>query len=133
MASPKVLSAQAKVTAVGRPTATSCAKVGPDRTAMGAPGWTLAATSDINLCEPASIPLEQSMSGRLPTGALPRIAPRCCAGVTTRTASQTERSSRLVVAWRSDEPTSELQSLLRLPYAVCRVTRKQHTITQNQD
>src|SRR3546814_15782625 len=39
------------------------------------------------------------MSVRLPTGSLPRIAPRCCAGVTTRTASQTERSSRLVVAW----------------------------------
>src|SRR3546814_9128726 len=119
MASPKVLSAQAKVTAVGRPAATSCAKVGPDRTAMGAPGWTLAATSDINLCEPASIPLAQRMSGRLPTGALPRIAPRCCAGVTTRTASQT----------RSEEHTSELQSLMRISYDVfCLKTQKtKHT------
>src|SRR3546814_1988639 len=131
MASPKVLSAQAKVTAVGRPTATSCAKVGPDRTAMGAPGWTLAATSDINLCEPASIPLEQSMSGRLPTGALPRIAPRCCAGVTTRTASQTARSSRLVVALiagfrslqsrktrRSEEHTYDIKLIKHRAYAV---------------
>src|SRR3546814_20443747 len=91
MASPKVLSAQAKVTAVGRPTATSCGKVGPDRTAMGAPGWTLSDTSDINLCGPASIPLEQSMSGRLPTCALPGIEPRCRAGVNTKSGRATCR------------------------------------------
>ena len=56
-------SAQARVTAVGRPRDTSPAKLGPDRTAAGAPGRVSASTSVISFIVPRSTPLEQSTTG----------------------------------------------------------------------
>ena len=52
------------MTAVGRPAATSCAKVGPDSTARLAPGAASCATSPISRPVPASIPLAQSTRSR---------------------------------------------------------------------
>jgi hypothetical protein len=55
---------QARVTAVGRPRATSPAKLGPERTAGLACGTVSASTSVISFSEPCSTPLEQSRIGR---------------------------------------------------------------------
>ena len=63
MASPNPISAQARVTAQGRPRATSAAKLGPERTATGRSGMTSAATSLISRSEPCSTPLAQSTTG----------------------------------------------------------------------
>ena len=93
---PSASSAQASVTAVGRPRATSMAKLGPDRTAAGAPGRISASTSVISLPVSRSIPLAHSTTGApLPIcGAAPsRTLRRCCAGTTASTASQSARSS----------------------------------------
>jgi hypothetical protein len=61
--SPSALSSQASVTAVGRPAATSCAKVGPDSTAIGEVGQTSCATSCSSLPLRSSMPFEQRISG----------------------------------------------------------------------
>ena len=91
-------SSHARVTAVGRPAATSCAKVGPDSTAIGASGCASRATSDISRRVPASIPFAQRTSACRPTGAVASTARMCCAGVTTSNASQPPRSARSPVA-----------------------------------
>ncbi|MNI60723.1 hypothetical protein D3C73_1159550 [compost metagenome] len=57
-------SAQARVTALGRPRATSAAKLGPDSTAAVAEGIVSASTSVISFSEPRSMPLEHRMMGR---------------------------------------------------------------------
>ena len=49
---------------VGRPRATSPAKLGPDSTAGAACGMVSASTSVISFSEPCSMPLEQSTIGR---------------------------------------------------------------------
>jgi hypothetical protein len=56
------------VTAVGRPAATSCAKVGPDSTATGAVGQTSRATSCSSCPLLSSMPLEQRISGMFAAG-----------------------------------------------------------------
>ena len=53
----------ASVTAVGRPRATSAAKLGPDRIAGIAAGAHSAMISVMNLCVPCSMPLAQAMTG----------------------------------------------------------------------
>ena len=83
-------SCAASVTAVGRPRATSAAKLGPDRIAGVAFGAHSAITSVMNLWVPCSMPLAQAMTGV--RGAIDaasaltteRIA---CAGTTSRIAS----------------------------------------------
>ena len=59
----KDLSAQASVTAVGRPAATSAAKLGPERIAAGWPGAASARTCVMNRSEPRSMPFAQATSG----------------------------------------------------------------------
>ncbi len=66
-------SAQASVTAVGSPRATSVAKLGPERIAGVASGSTSATISVMNLCVPRSMPLAQATTGTpLATCALQR-------------------------------------------------------------
>ena len=96
--SPRSRSSAARVIAVGRPLATSCAKVGPERTATGEPGRTARATSCIKRPVPSSIPLAQSTSGWPPADKAERTARGCCAGVTTRNAWQCVSSARFCVA-----------------------------------
>ena len=57
-------SSQAMVTALGRPRATSAAKLGPDRTAGVAVGIVSASTSVISFSEPRSTPLAHRTMGR---------------------------------------------------------------------
>ena len=96
-AAPSAPSAQASVTAVGLPSATSRAKVGPDRIATGLPGAIWAATSLISRPLTASTPLLATTSGTpsARTGsASASVTRKYCAGV-----AQTSRSlSR--AAWR---------------------------------
>ena len=64
MRAPSASSAQARVTAVGRPRATSPAKLGPDSTAGAASGRVSASTSVISFSVPCSTPLAHSTTGR---------------------------------------------------------------------
>ena len=73
------------VTAVGKPRATSAAKLGPDNTARGEAGVSSAAISDIVLSEFVSIPLAQSSSfrrGGKSGASLITTLRRNCAGTT---------------------------------------------------
>ena len=87
-----VSSAAASVTAVGRPRATSAAKLGPDRIAGIASGAASAITSVMNLCVPRSMPLAQAITRRAgvqdaaPAPRRPRAdaAPASPAGSTSR-------------------------------------------------
>ncbi len=96
-ASRMTLSAQAKVTAAGRPRATSMAKLGPERTAAGTPGSSSATTVLSNAPLRCSIPLAQMMAAA-PTGQAARAwastARRCCAGTARSTASAPAMASR---------------------------------------
>ena len=80
----------ASVTAVGRPRATSAAKLGPDKIAGTALGAHSAMMSDMNLCVPASMPLAQTTSGvpAATAGASAVTTERiACAGTTSSSAS----------------------------------------------
>ena len=95
-------SALAIVTAVGRPRATSAAKLGPDMTAKGDAGNISAPICDIVASEPASIPLAQCSSGS-PGAATAAQAPstprRNWAGTTSSAASaSTTAASRSPLA-----------------------------------
>ena len=96
-ARPSASSGQASVTAVGRPRATSPAKLGPDSTAGAACGRVSARTSVISFSEPCSTPLAQRRTGR-PSRACgakaDSVARRCWAGATMRTRSLPARSAK---------------------------------------
>ena len=96
--SPSASSSHASVTAVGRPAATSCAKVGPDSTATGLVGQTSRATWWSISPLPSSIPFEHRISGMSGHGERDSTARICCAGVTTSHASQLDSSEKLLVA-----------------------------------
>ena len=85
------------MTAVGKPRATSPAKLGPDRTAAGAPGKVSASTSVISFIVPRSTPLEHSTTGtpaRWQGAKAVRVARICWAGGTARIRSHPPRSAR---------------------------------------
>ncbi len=98
MAAARPASAAASVIAVGRPAATSCAKVGPDSTACGRCGARSRAMSIGKAKLPASIPLLQKISGASPTGSSARTARRNGTGTTISSASRSAKSARLPVA-----------------------------------
>ena len=98
---PRAASSMARVTAVGRPLATSMAKLGPDITAGIASGSSSASTSVMNLPVASSIPLEQRTTGACGLNQPSRrvsVARVCWAGVTQKRASKPARSPRWVVA-----------------------------------
>ena len=91
-----VASRAAIVTAVGRPRATSVAKLGPDRIAGGLPASTSPAISDIRLPLSRSMPFAQMTFG-VPgaiSGAMSDKASRsACAGTTESTISAPSSAS----------------------------------------
>jgi len=94
-------SAQASVTAVGRPRATSAAKLGPERTAGQACGSASARTSVSRRFVDCSTPLAHSTTGFAGAtwGASVSSTPRICwAGVTISTASAAAACVRSPVA-----------------------------------
>ena len=95
------VSGQASVTAVGRPRATSPAKLGPDSTAGRACGMVSARTSVISFSDPCSIPLAQRTMRRpsRTCGAKAlSVARKCWAGATASTTSLPARSAKSPVA-----------------------------------
>ena len=89
---------QASVTAVGNPAAASCANVGPESTAISAPGSTSRASSVISRPLPASIPLAHSTRSRGTAWSWPSTAPRNCAGTTASSVAIPARSPIRLVA-----------------------------------
>ena len=98
MSLPSAGSAHPSATAVGRPRATSAAKLGPDNTAIAASGRVSAKTSVIKAPVASSKPLAQTTSGVDPAGSAAATARVCWAGVTSRTASAAPVSARSDVA-----------------------------------
>jgi hypothetical protein len=92
-------SSQARVMAVGRPVATSRAKVGPDSTARRSPGAAARVTSAISRPVPASIPLAQSTRSRgtALAGRPESTVPTCCAGHTTNSTGMDASCARSLV------------------------------------